>query len=86
MYSVTFSGLQSSAQMQEDHVTALMEEEHRRQQELLQVSKLQSVACVVQFSDLGLQHHGHKFDSQRMHEMITCTLNTERVALDNSIC
>ncbi|XP_050979366.1 centriolar coiled-coil protein of 110 kDa [Labeo rohita] len=33
---VTFSGLQSSAQMQEDHVTALMEEEHRRQQELLQ--------------------------------------------------
>ncbi|KAI2658920.1 Centriolar coiled-coil protein of 110 kDa [Labeo rohita] len=34
---VTFSGLQSSAQMQEDHVTALMEEEHRRQQELLQL-------------------------------------------------
>ncbi|XP_073682252.1 uncharacterized protein cp110 [Garra rufa] len=33
---VMFSGLQSSAQMQEDHVTALMEEERRRQQELLQ--------------------------------------------------
>ncbi|KAK2874729.1 hypothetical protein Q8A67_021882 [Cirrhinus molitorella] len=33
---VVFSGLQSSAQMQEDHVTALMEEERRRQQELLQ--------------------------------------------------
>lgn len=42
MYSVMSSGLQSSAQMQEDQVTALMEEECRRQQELLQVSsKLQ---------------------------------------------
>uniref|UniRef100_A0A8C2JBY5 Si:ch73-100l22.3 n=1 Tax=Cyprinus carpio TaxID=7962 RepID=A0A8C2JBY5_CYPCA len=33
---VMSSGLQSSAQMQEDQVTALMEEECRRQQELLQ--------------------------------------------------
>uniref|UniRef100_A0A8C2J9W5 Si:ch73-100l22.3 n=1 Tax=Cyprinus carpio TaxID=7962 RepID=A0A8C2J9W5_CYPCA len=43
---VMSSGLQSSAQMQEDQVTALMEEECRRQQELLQQSCLSvPVSC-----------------------------------------
>lgn len=53
MCSVMSSVLQSSVQTQEDQVTALMEDERRRQQELLQVSISHMIAyCAFKSPDV----------------------------------